>query len=81
MVDPSFGTSYDFAAVQLMGIMSQVYTVTNQDKNANLIPSGSLVQRHFRNFEGEMYLQDKWNVTPNLTVTARIALFAAAASV
>ena len=26
-VDPSFGTSYDFAAVQLMGIMSQVYTV------------------------------------------------------
>lgn len=69
-VDPSFGTSYDFAAVQLMGIMSQTYTVTNQDKNANLIPSGALVSRHFRNFEGEMYLQDKWNVTPNLTVTA-----------
>ncbi len=69
-VDPSFGTSYDFAAVQLMGIMSQTYTVTNQDKNANLIPSGALVSRHFRNFEGEMYLQDKWSVTPNLTVTA-----------
>ncbi len=69
-VDPSFGTSYDFAAVQLMGLMSQVYTVSNQDKNANLIPSGALVPRHFRNFEGEMYMQDKWNVTPNLTVTA-----------
>ena len=68
-VDASFGTSYDFAAVQLMGIMSQVYTVTNQDKNANLIPSGALVPRHFRNFEGEMYLQDKWNATPNLVVT------------
>ncbi len=68
-VDPSFGTSYDFAAVQLMGIMSQVYTVENQDKNANLIPSGALVPRHFRNFEGEMYLQDKWSVTPNLVVT------------
>ncbi len=66
---PSFGTSYDFAAVQLTGLMSQVYTVTNQDKNANLIPSGALVPRHFRNFEGEMYLQDKWNVTPKLTVT------------
>ena len=49
--------------------MSQIYTVTNQDKNANAIPSGALVQRHFRNFEGEMYLQDKWNVTPNLTLT------------
>ncbi len=69
VVDPSFGTSYDFAAVQLMGIMSQVYTVTNQDKNANLIPSGQLVQRHFRNFEGEMYLQDKWSATPNLVFT------------
>ena len=36
---------------------------------ATSIPSGALVQRHFRNFEGEMYLQDKWNVTPNLTLT------------
>src|SRR5450631_1960957 len=69
LVDGSFGTSYDFAAVQLAGIMSQVYTVTNQDKNANLVPSGALVQRHFRNFEGEMYLQDKWNATPNLVFT------------
>src|SRR5947209_12081438 len=69
-VDGSFGTSYSFAAMQLMGIMSQVYSTANQDKNANLIPSGALVHRHFRNFEGEMYLQDKWNVTPDLTVTA-----------
>ena len=73
-VDGSFGTSYSFAAMQLMGIMSQIYTTTNQDKNANLIPSGDLVQRHFRNFEGEMYLQDKWNVTPNLTVTAGLRI-------
>ncbi len=70
LVADSFGTSYSFAAMQLMGIMSQVYTTTNQDKSANLIPSGALVQRHFRNFEGEMYVQDKWNVTPYLTVTA-----------
>jgi hypothetical protein len=69
LVDESFGTSYDFAAVQLMGIMSQVYTVANQDKSGTAVPSGELVQRHFRNFEGEMYLQDKWNVTPNLVVT------------
>jgi hypothetical protein len=68
-VDPSFGGSYDFAAVQVAGLMSQVYTVTNQDKNANQIPNGALVPRHFHNFEGEMYLQDKWSVTPNLTIT------------
>ena len=64
-----FGSSYDFAAVQVAGLMSQVYTVTNQDKNANHIPNGALVPRHFHNFEGEMYLQDKWNATPNLTIT------------
>ena len=69
LVDPSFGGSYDFAAVQIAGLMSQVYTVTNQDKNANQIPNGALVPRHFHNFEGEMYLQDKWSVTPNLTLT------------
>lgn len=69
LVDPSFGGSYDFAAVQLAGLMSQVYTVTNQDKNANVIPNGQLVPRHFHNFEGEMYLQDKWNATPSLTIT------------
>ena len=69
LVDSSFGGSYDFAAVQVTGLMSQVYTVANQDKNANVIPNGQLVPRHFRNFEGEMYLQDKWNATPNLTFT------------
>ncbi len=70
LVADSFGTSYSFAAMQLMGVMSQVYTTTNQDKNANLFPSGALVPRHFRNFEGETYVQDKWNATPYLTVTA-----------
>lgn len=69
LVDSPFDGSYDFAAVQVTGLMSQVYTVANQDKNANVIPNGDLVSRHFQNFEGEMYLQDKWNVTPNLTVT------------
>ena len=68
-MDNGFGGSYDFAAVQVAGIMSQVYTVANQDKNGTAIASGHLVPRHFRNFEGEMYLQDKWSVTPNLVLT------------
>lgn len=69
LVDNGFGGSYDFAAVQVAGIMSQVYTVANQDKNGVAFASGALVPRHFRNFEGEMYLQDKWSVTPNLVLT------------
>jgi hypothetical protein len=69
LVDSGFDFSYSFAATQVTGLLSQVYTVANQDKNGNAIPNGSLVPRHFHNFEGEMYLQDKWSVTPNLVVT------------
>jgi len=72
MVDSSFGTSYDFAAVQATGLISEVFTVANQNKLGQAIPSGALVPRHFRNFEGEMYLQDKWNATPNLVITAGV---------
>ncbi len=69
LVDPNFGTSYSFAAMQVAGILSQVYTVANQNKFGTQIPNGQLIPRHFQNFEGEMYLQDKWSVTPNLVVT------------
>jgi hypothetical protein len=64
-----FGTSYSFAAMDVAGILSETFTQANQDKNGTQIPNGQLVPRHFKNFEGEMYLQDKWNVTPNLVLT------------
>jgi len=68
-VDGSFGTSYDFAAMDVAGIISEVFTEANQNKFGKQIPNGQLVPRHFQNFEGEMYLQDKWSVTPNLVLT------------
>ena len=69
LVDSGFDYSYSFAAVDVAGLLSQVYTVANQDKSGNPIQNGALVPRHFHNFEGEMYLQDKWNATPNLVFT------------
>ncbi len=68
-VDTNFGTSYSFAAMDVAGILSETFTEANQDKFGNQIPNGQLVPRHFQNFEGELYLQDKWSVTPNLVVT------------
>ena len=68
-VDSGFGTSYSFAAMDVAGILSETFTVANQDKFGTQIPNGQLVARHFKNYEGEMYLQDKWNVTPNLVLT------------
>jgi len=69
LVDPSFGDSYGFAAVNVAGVIGQTYTEANQNKFGQQIPNGQLIPRHFQNFEGEMYFQDKWNVTPNLVVT------------
>ena len=68
-VDSNFGTSYSFAAMDVAGILSETFTEANQNKLGQQIPNGALVPRHFQNFEGELYLQDKWNVTPNLVVT------------
>ncbi len=68
-VDGSFGTSYSFAAMDVAGILSETFTEANQNKSGQQIPNGQLVPRHFQNFEGEMYLQDKWNVTPALVLT------------
>ncbi|MGA6980889.1 MAG: carboxypeptidase-like regulatory domain-containing protein [Candidatus Sulfotelmatobacter sp.] len=68
-VDSNFGTSYSFAAMYAAGILSETFTEANQNKLGQQIPNGALVPRHFQNFEGEMYLQDKWSVTPSLVVT------------
>jgi hypothetical protein len=68
-VDSGFGTSYSFAAMDVAGILSETFTQANQNKLGQQIPNGQLVQRHFKNFEGEMYLQDKWSVTPHLVLT------------
>ncbi len=68
-VSNGFGTSYSFAAMDVAGIVSEVFTEANQNKFGQQIPNGALVPRHFQNFEGEMYLQDKWSVTSHLVVT------------
>src|SRR5258708_18495598 len=69
LVESDFGTSYDFAAMALAGIISEVSSTTNKDKNGNILPAGALVPRHFKSLESEMYVQDKWRVRSNLTVT------------
>ena len=68
-MDPTFGTNYDFAVAAIAGLLTEADTNFNQDKTGALIPAGSLIQRHFRSFEGEWYVQDAWRMKPNLTVT------------
>jgi Carboxypeptidase regulatory-like domain len=68
-VDPNFGASYDFAMAAMVGLVTQVNSNYELDKNLNLIPQGQLVPRHFRNHEYEFYGQDQWRMKPNLTFT------------
>jgi hypothetical protein len=68
-VDPDFEASYDFAMAALAGLIPQVDANYELNKNLQLIQEGTLVPRHFRDHEYEMYAQDQWRMKPNLTIT------------
>jgi hypothetical protein len=68
-VEPSFGASYDFAMAALAGLVTMVNSTYQLNKSLDLLPSGDLVPRHFRNWEYEWYAQDQWRIKPNLTFT------------
>lgn len=68
-VDSSFGQNYDFAVTALAGLVTNVNSNYNLDKNLSVLPQGAMVPRHFRTYETEIYAQDKWQMKRNLTVT------------
>jgi hypothetical protein len=68
-VDGSFGVNYDFAMAALAGLSTQTNKVYNQDKTGHFFGPGELIQRNYKATEGEVYAQDSWRVTPNLTLT------------
>ena len=68
-VSQSFYGAYNLAMTALAGLISEVDSNYNLDKNLNPIPEGALINRHFRAWEYEWYLQDSWRMRPNLTLT------------
>ncbi|HXZ42513.1 MAG TPA: carboxypeptidase-like regulatory domain-containing protein [Terriglobales bacterium] len=68
-VETSFGASYDFAMAALAGLVTMVNSNYELNKNLDVLPSGDLVPRHFRDHEYEWYAQDQWRIKPNLTFT------------
>lgn len=68
-VSSSFQGAYNAAMTSLAGLISEVDSNYNLDKNLNALPEGALIKRHFRDWEWEWYAQDAWRVKPNLTVT------------
>src|SRR5262249_19850667 len=78
LTPPSLGVSSgdlqntQYAIASVLGLESQGTASYNYKVNGSLITPGLPVTRNFANHEGEIYAQDTWRVTRNLTVTAGI---------
>lgn len=77
-VDSGFAPSYDYAALALVGAVTEIDAEINYNKQGNQIGNpigttgfdeGAPVKRHFRDHEGEWFAQDAWRIKPNLTLT------------
>jgi hypothetical protein len=71
-VSDSFQQAYDLSAATLAGIVPEVDSSYNRDKQGNIIPQGTPISRQFRANEMEFYVQDSWRMRPNLTITAGV---------
>jgi hypothetical protein len=68
-VDPNNPTPYDYAVINLTGIITEGVAQYNRTAQNDQIPQGTLVPKHFRSWESDFYMQDSWHVKPTLTLT------------
>jgi len=67
--EPLSSTAYDRPLLALYGMISDVVANYNLDKNGNVLPQGTPVQRNYGLNSYEFYGQDTWRVKPNFTLT------------
>jgi hypothetical protein len=73
-VSSSFKQNYEYAMAAVLGLEAQGTADYNYLVNGTVLPFGAPALRDFVNRETEMYAQDTWKVTRNLTVTAGVRL-------
>jgi hypothetical protein len=75
--DAANTTVYKRQFSNLLGLLPQLDRQANYDLHGNLLPEGSVINRRFQQEEYEMYVQDTWKATRELTITAglRVSLF------
>lgn len=73
-MNPAFNTAFNDSAASILGLITQVTANYNYipDRNGNVTPlaPGQGVPRNFRGQEVELFLQDTWKMTRQLTITA-----------
>ncbi len=57
------------SVIDLLGIESQLFTNQQYDKTGAKLAPGTIINRNWIQHSGELYVQDSWKVTPNLTAT------------
>lgn len=62
-------TGVENAVTALIGRFSQYSALFTFDRDGTLLPSGTPASREFRTEEYDLYFQDAWKITPNLTIT------------
>jgi carboxypeptidase family protein len=72
-VGGGFGNSWEIAFASLIGTVPELINAYNykvaSPTTATLLADGTFINRDFRANEFEYYLQDTWQIRPNLTVT------------
>ncbi len=66
----NFGNEYNAALMALVGIIPEADAVYNYNKQGTPLAVGAPVTRDYGWKENEVYGQDSWRATPNLTLTA-----------
>ncbi len=76
-VDTSFQGNYDTSVTSLLGMITLGNAVYNYGRDGKPIAVNTPVKRRFAEDSYEMYFQDVWKATPDLTITAglRYSLF------
>jgi hypothetical protein len=68
-IGPGFASAVQNASTALIGRFSQYSTSYTYNTDGSLLSAGSPADRNFRDREYDVYGQDIWKVTPNLTLT------------
>ena len=69
-LDVIFRTSYRWAMANVLGLVSQVDSKYNYNKDGSALPQGAPVDRNFAQEQYELYFSDSWRLSPALTLTA-----------
>jgi hypothetical protein len=69
-IRPQAINAYRDAAMAVLGVVSQGNARYNFEKDGVALPVGAAVRRQFRQKEYELYVQDTWRATRDLTITA-----------